>query len=90
MPSLSASPRNVIVSDDVSDMGTSTQTPVSARISLRLQPLCPIMYLCCDFFTSTETVLLLRSFASKQNWRKLIVNDTRFENQLDQTNLYRK
>ena len=54
-PSLSCSPRRVMVST-LSWLGTSTDTPVACRISWIPLPLGPIMYLCWDFLTSTDTV----------------------------------
>ena len=55
-PSLSCSPRSVIVSERLSRAGTSTDTPVASSISFKFVPLGPMTYLCCDFLTSTDTV----------------------------------
>lgn len=59
-PSLSGSPLRMMVSDAESRGGISTDTPVFSKISCRVLPFGPTMYLCCDFFTSTEIVVVFR------------------------------
>ncbi|KAK0139064.1 hypothetical protein N1851_024418 [Merluccius polli] len=57
-PSRSGSPRRMMVSETESGGGISTETPVVSRISCSVVPLGPTMYLCWDFFTSTEMVVV--------------------------------
>lgn len=57
-PSLSGSPLRMMVSEPESRGGISTDTPVVSRISCRVLPFGPMMYLCWDFFTSTEMVVV--------------------------------
>lgn len=59
-PNLSGSPLRMMVSDAESRGGISTDTPVFSKISCRVLPFGPTMYLCCDFFTSTEIVVVFR------------------------------
>lgn len=49
-----------MVSELESSGGISTETPVASRISCRVLPFGPMMYLCWDFFTSTEMVVVFR------------------------------
>lgn len=60
MPSLSGSPLRVIVSESLSGLGTSTDTPVSWRISWMVERLGPMTYLCWVLRTSMDTVVVLR------------------------------
>lgn len=50
----------MMVSELESSGGISTETPVVSRISCRVLPFGPMMYLCWDFFTSTEMVVVFR------------------------------
>lgn len=50
----------MMVSEPESSGGISTETPVASRISCSVLPFGPMMYLCWDFFTSTEMVVVFR------------------------------
>lgn len=65
-PSLSGSPLRMMVSELESSGGISTETPVASRISCRVLPFGPMMYLCWDFFTSTEMVVVFRFCEGRQ------------------------